>query len=111
MSNPSRLIEEDRKEELWKKHCGYLTLKRKEFRGIQTRLMLEQINILGSSKIGRTLMGEKIPASVEEFRQTAPLTRMKKVFRTNHMSGRGHPGRVLLLDPNGYPIRKRCLTV
>ena len=74
MSNPSRLIEEDRKEELWKKHCGYLTLKRKEFRGIQTRLMLEQINILGSSKIGRTLMGEKIPASVEEFRQTAPLT-------------------------------------
>jgi len=74
MSNPSRLIEEDRKEELWKKHCGYLTLKRKEFRGIQTRLMLEQINILGSSKIGRTLMGGKIPASVEEFRQTAPLT-------------------------------------
>ena len=56
------------------RHCGYLSLSRKEFRDIQTRLMLEQINLLGSSKIGRKLMGGKIPASVEEFRQTTPLT-------------------------------------
>ena len=74
MNNSYKLIEDGRKDELWKKHCGYLSLSRKEFSEIQTRLLLEQINLLGASKIGRSLMGGKIPASVEEFRQVTPLT-------------------------------------
>ena len=74
MDNSYKLIEEGRKDELWKKHCGFFNLSRSEFREIQTRLMLEQITLLGSSKIGRNLMGGKIPASVEEFRQITPLT-------------------------------------
>jgi len=74
MNNSYKLIEEGRKDELWNKHCGYLTLSRKEFRDIQDRLMLEQLNLLGSSKIGRKLLGEKTPTCVEEFRQTIPLT-------------------------------------
>jgi hypothetical protein len=68
------MIEDGRKDDLWKKHCGYLSLSRKEFSEIQTRLLLEQISLLGSSKIGRALMGGKVPASVEEFRQVTPLT-------------------------------------
>jgi hypothetical protein len=36
--------------------------------------MLEQITLLGTSKIGRALMGGKIPASLEEYRQMTPLT-------------------------------------
>jgi hypothetical protein len=75
MNNSYKLIEEGRKDELWSKHCGYLSLSRKEFRDIQTRLMLEQITLLSSSKIGRSLMGGKIPASLEEFRQVTPLTK------------------------------------
>ena len=75
MVDSYKLIEEGRKDELWAKHCSYLTLSRKEFRDIQERLMLEQLSLLGSSKIGRTLMGGKIPASLEEFRQVTPLTR------------------------------------
>jgi hypothetical protein len=75
MNNSYKLIEEGRKDELWRKHCGYLSLSRKEFRDIQNRLMLEQITLLGSSKIGRTLMGGKIPTSLEEFRQVTPLTK------------------------------------
>jgi hypothetical protein len=69
-----KLIEEGRRDELWDKHCGSYCLSRKEFRDIQERLMLEQISLLGSSKVGRTLMGGKVPTSVEEFRQITPLT-------------------------------------
>ena len=74
MDNSYKLIEEGRKDELWMKHCGFLSLSRKEFRDIQERLMLEQIAMLGSSKVGRTLMGRKIPASLEEYRRNTPLT-------------------------------------
>ena len=74
MDNSYKLIEEGRKDELWIKHCGFLSISRNEFKDIQKRLMLEQINLLGSSKIGRTLMGGKIPASLEEFRDITPLS-------------------------------------
>ena len=76
MHSSYKMIQEGRKDELWSKHCGYLSLSRKEFRDIQTRLLLEQINLLGSSKIGKKIMGEKIPASLEEFRQVTPLTKI-----------------------------------
>ena len=74
MNNSYKLIEDGRKDELWNKHCGYLSLSRKEFRDIQTRLLLEQIHLLGSSKIGITMMGGKVPTNLEEFRQITPLT-------------------------------------
>ena len=74
MDNSYKLIEEGRKDELWKKHCGFLSLSRNEFKEIQKRLMVEQMTLLGSSKIGRNLMGGKTPASLEEFRQNTPLT-------------------------------------
>ena len=74
MENSYKLIEEGRKDELWTKYCGFLSLSRKEFRDIQERLMLEQMALLGSSKIGKNLMGGKTPASLEEFRQITPLT-------------------------------------
>jgi len=74
MSNSYKLIEEGRKDELWNKHCGYLSLSRKEFRDIQMRLMLEQINLLSSSTIGNAFFGGKTPVSVDEYRKIAPLT-------------------------------------
>ncbi len=43
MDNSYKLIEEGRKDELWAKHCGFLSLSRDEFKDIQKRLMLEQI--------------------------------------------------------------------
>jgi hypothetical protein len=75
MDNSFRLIEEGRKDELWDRHCGYLRMSRADFMEIQRRLMLEQINLLGSSKIGKAFMGERIPSSIEEFRRVTPLTR------------------------------------
>lgn len=74
MENAYKLIEEGRKGELWNRYCGFLSLSRKEFRDIQERLMLEQLALLGPSKIGKNLMGGNTPASLEEYRQITPLT-------------------------------------
>ena len=72
--NSRKLLEEGRRDELWTKHCGYFTLSPDDFMDVQKRLLLEQINLLGKSKIGKLLLGSKTPASVEEFRQNVPLT-------------------------------------
>ena len=56
------------------KHCGYFTLTPDDFMEVQKRLLLEQINLLGTSQIGNLLFGNRIPGSVEEFRQNVPLT-------------------------------------
>ena len=72
--NSRLLLEEGRRDELWTKHCGFFTLTPDDFMDVQKRLLLEQINLLGKSQIGKQLFGNKIPGSVEEFRQNVPLT-------------------------------------
>lgn len=72
--NSRKLLEEGRRDELWTKHCGYFTLTPDEFMDVQKRLLLEQINLLGKSQLGKKIFGDRIPASVEEFRQNVPLT-------------------------------------
>src|SRR5450759_3675290 len=74
MENAYKLIEEGRKGELWTKYCGFLSLSRKEFKDIQNRLMLEQISLLGPSKIGKSFIGGRTLESLEEYRQITPLT-------------------------------------
>ena len=73
--NSRKLLEEGRRDELWMKHCGFFTLSPDDFMDVQKRLLLEQINILEKSKIGKQLLGNKLPTSVEEFRQNVPLTK------------------------------------
>ncbi len=41
---------------------------------IQERLLLEQLRLLGTCELGRKLLGGRVPASVEEFRRSVPLT-------------------------------------
>ncbi len=74
MAKPSKLLEEGRKSELWEKYCGYTNLELTEFMGIQKRLLMEQLNLLGASKLGQSILGDNIPISIDEFRQNAPLT-------------------------------------
>ncbi|MBL6960788.1 MAG: GH3 auxin-responsive promoter family protein [Anaerolineales bacterium] len=74
MENSYKLIEEGRKDELWKKHCGYLKLSRSEFREIQERLLLEQLRFLCKSTFSIRMMGGNAPSTVEEFRNIVPLT-------------------------------------
>jgi hypothetical protein len=72
--NSRKLLEEGRTDELWMKHCGFFTLTPDEFMDIQKRLLLEQIDRLRTSQIGKQLFGDRMPASVEEFRRNVPLT-------------------------------------
>ena len=72
--NSRQLLEEGRREDLWTKHCGFFNLKPDEFMEVQKRLLLEQIILLQNSEIGKKLLGETPPGSVEEFRSKVPLT-------------------------------------
>nr|MDD6335050.1 GH3 auxin-responsive promoter family protein [bacterium] len=62
------------KEELWQEYCGFLDLSLEEYMLIQRRLLQEQMSLWAQSGLGKRLLKGKVPATVEEFRQTLPLT-------------------------------------
>jgi len=74
MTDLNTMIEQGRQKEIWIKYLGFLDLSIDEFMDIQERLLLEQIELLGSSMMGRMLLGDKIPKTVKEFRKNVPLT-------------------------------------
>jgi len=74
MTTVPELLRRGRRDEIWKKCCGFIDLSLKEFMEIQERLLMEQIDLLSKCELGRKLLGGKVPSSVEEFRQTVPLT-------------------------------------
>ncbi len=74
MPTVKELLRTGRKEDLWQKCCGFLDLSIEQFMSIQKRLLLEQIELLNASIIGRKIFKGTIPQDVEEFRKRAPLT-------------------------------------
>jgi len=62
-------------EQIWTRYCGFLDLSIDEFMSIQEALLMEQIELLRDTTIGRELMGKRISASLGEFRRAVPLTR------------------------------------
>jgi len=68
------LIKQGRTAEVWQKYCGFLDLGMDEFMCIQKRLLMEQMHLFAACKLGRKIIGEKVPGSVAEFRQLVPLT-------------------------------------
>ena len=67
-------LRKDPPEQLWKEYCGFLDLSLDEFMRTQEHLLKEQIELLAASRLGRSIMGDKVPSSVEEFRSMVPLT-------------------------------------
>ncbi|MCD6359032.1 MAG: GH3 auxin-responsive promoter family protein, partial [Dehalococcoidia bacterium] len=61
-------------EELWQRYCGFLDLSIDEFMEIQQRLLMEQIELVADSFLGKKIMNGNKPQSVEEFRLTVPIT-------------------------------------
>ncbi len=59
---------------IWQKFCGFFELDLKEFMDIQQELMLEQIELVADSPLGRLKFNGKKPRSIEEYRQTVPLS-------------------------------------
>jgi len=92
-------------EEVWQKYCGFLDLSPREFMEIQEHLLLEEIELVAESPLGKKIMKGTRPKSVEEFRQLVPLTTYEdyapdigncqedalaeKPFCWAHTSGRG----------------------
>jgi hypothetical protein len=77
MPTIKELIRSGRKKELWQMCCGFLDLNIEQFMGIQKRLLIEQIELLNNSKIGKKIFKGTIPQDVNEFRKRAPLTTYK----------------------------------
>jgi hypothetical protein len=71
------LLNEGRKKDAWLRHCGFIDWSLEEFQQVQERLLLEQIELLSESYLGKKLLGESLPASGEDFRKSVPLTTYK----------------------------------
>jgi hypothetical protein len=74
VSKIRELLEQRRHQELWQMCCGFLDISIDEFIAIQKQLMLEQIELLKRSELGRKIMNGALPETIEEFREQVPLT-------------------------------------
>lgn len=61
-------------EALWQRYCGFLDLSVHEFMDTQKELLMDEIERVADSTLGKKVMGNRKPASVEEFRRIVPLT-------------------------------------
>jgi hypothetical protein len=71
------LLRENKPGELWEKCCGFINLNIEQFMTIQNQLLLEQMELLNSCKLGEQLMHGAKPRTVEEFRRRVPLSTYK----------------------------------
>jgi hypothetical protein len=74
MLNVGQLLKEEKYEELWNICCGFLDLDVDQFVTIQKQLLLEQLEHLKKCKLGRKVMRNAMPETVEEFRNLVPIT-------------------------------------
>jgi hypothetical protein len=74
MPRAIELLREGKNEELWQMCCGFLRLNVDEFMDVQKRLLLEQLQLLNRSPLGKKIMRGAKPETVAGFRQRVPLT-------------------------------------
>ena len=74
MPTAAELLKQGRRDEVWRRYCGFLDLSLEGFMEIQERLLMEQVNLLGRCELGRRLLGTPAPRTVAEFRERVPLT-------------------------------------
>jgi hypothetical protein len=75
VSKVKELLKQGKRDELWKMCCGYIDLNMEQFMAIQRELLLEQIQLLKRSALGRKVMRGAMPETIEEFREKVPLTK------------------------------------
>jgi hypothetical protein len=61
-------------EELWQRYCGFLDLSIDEFMEIQRELLMDEIERVGDSQLGKKIIGERAPKNMDEFRRIVPIT-------------------------------------
>ena len=74
MSKVADLFAQGKYDEVWQRCCGFLDLSIADFMRIQKRLLLEQIGLLKRCELGKYVMDGANPETVEEFRDSVPLT-------------------------------------
>lgn len=60
--------------QLWQRYCGFLDLSINEFVDIQKELLLNQIERVTNSVLGKKILGDSRPKTIDEFRNSVPLT-------------------------------------
>ncbi|MDR2736545.1 MAG: GH3 auxin-responsive promoter family protein [Gracilibacteraceae bacterium] len=68
------LLKQKKHKEIWQKYCGFVDLSLQDYMRIQSRLMLEQIELMSACELGQRLMHNRKPATIEEYRRLVPLT-------------------------------------
>jgi len=74
MPKAVELLRQGRNEELWQMCCGFINLNLEQFMAIQKRLLVEQLELLNRSVLGKRIMRGARPETTEEFREQVPLT-------------------------------------
>lgn len=82
LSTAIQLLRQGRKSQIWTKYCGFLDLNPTEFMSIQERLLLEQIELISKTDVGKKFLGDRLPASASEFIRVVPLTRYEDYEET-----------------------------
>ena len=74
MTSYKELLKQGRQDLIWEKYCGYLDLSMQEFMGIQNRLLMEQIDLIKESKLGKHFLQDHQISTPDDFRRAVPLT-------------------------------------
>jgi hypothetical protein len=80
LETAAELLRQGRREEVWRRYCGFLDLSLAEFMEIQERLLVEQIGLLSKCELGRNLLQNTVPQNAEVFREMVPLTTYRDYF-------------------------------
>jgi hypothetical protein len=59
---------------VWRKYCGFLDLTLPQFMSIQESLLLQQLEKVTQCPLGKKLIGNRTPTSIDAFRRLVPLT-------------------------------------
>lgn len=74
MLNEDEYFQTLTQEELWQRYCGFLYLNIDRFMAIQRELLMDEIEQVADSILGKKIMNNRKPKSIEEFRRIVPLT-------------------------------------
>ena len=77
MATLSELVRDGSNKELWQRCCGFIDLSLPEFMNIQERLLKEQLTLLKKCELGRSILRQANPSTLDEFRDEVPLTTYK----------------------------------
>ena len=74
MHPEDRYFKELNEDELWRRYCGFTELSADDYVRIQEQLLLDQIERIYDSELGRKIIGSNKPENLNEFRRIVPLT-------------------------------------